>query len=494
MSPSSEVGVYEFRMPSLGADMESGTLLEWRVAPGDVVRRGDIVALVDTEKAEIEVEIFAAGTVEELVVREGAEVPVGTLLARVRTVAAPEPAGATPEPAPPARPARAAPPPLPITAAAPPPAVARVATIVTGRVETIAPGRGAAGSAGRGEAIAPPRAEAAAPRRAAAAAPAATAPSALAPTRERPPASPSARRRARQLGIDLVTVAGSGPSGAITRTDVETAAAEAAARAAELAGRAAAPATSTMAATATPSPRRRDEGQAAPLPTVPRRSARPGGLRRALAAAMERSNREIPHYYLSTEIDLQRARGWLDAANQQRSIADRILPAVLFLKAIALAAREVPELNGFWIDGAFRPGDGIHLGVAISRREGEVVVPAIRDVDAMSLDQLMAALRDLVRRARSGSLRSSELDAATLTVTNLGELGVSTVFGVIYPPQVALVGIGRIVDRPRAIDGMLAVRPAASLSLAADHRASDGYRGARFLGRIEASLQRPEVL
>ena len=121
-------------------------------------------------------------------------------------------------------------------------------------------------------------------------------------------------------------------------------------------------------------------------------------------------------------------------------------------------------------------------------------MPAIHDVDTLTLDQLMSALRDLVKRARGGSLRSSELTDATLTVTNLGELGVAAVFGVIYPPQVALVGVGRIVDRPRAVDGMLAVRPTAILSLAADHRSSDGYRGARFLASIESRLQKPEAL
>jgi pyruvate dehydrogenase E2 component (dihydrolipoamide acetyltransferase) len=209
---------------------------------------------------------------------------------------------------------------------------------------------------------------------------------------------------------------------------------------------------------------------------------------------MERSNREIPHYYLSTDVDLARARTWLDQTNAKAPITERVLPAVLFLKAIALAARQVPEMNGWWIEGTFRPGDGIHLGIAISRREGEVMVPALHDVDAMSVAEVMAALRDLVRRARAGTLRSSELSGATLTVTNLGELGVGAVFGVIYPPQVALVGIGRMVDRPRAIDGMLAVRPTATLSLAADHRASDGYRGARFLAAIDALLQKPEEL
>jgi pyruvate dehydrogenase E2 component (dihydrolipoamide acetyltransferase) len=316
---------------------------------------------------------------------------------------------------------------------------------------------------------------------------------------ERPPASPSARRRARELGIDLGVLTPSGRSGAIVRADVEEAARAAAARAADAA------AGSRARALLEPRPGEPGLGEAAPAPppgphapaepiAAAARGWRPSGLRRALAAAMERSNREIPHYYLATDVDFHRARAWLDETNRQRPVTERILPAALFLKAVALAAREVPETNGFWIDGAFRPGDGVHLGVAISRREGEVVVPALHDVDALTLGELMVALRDLVRRARAGSLRSSELTDATLTVTNLGDLGVAAVFGVIYPPQVALVGIGRVTDRPRAVDGMLAVRPMATISLAADHRASDGYRGARFLGAIEARLQTPEAL
>jgi pyruvate dehydrogenase E2 component (dihydrolipoamide acetyltransferase) len=167
---------------------------------------------------------------------------------------------------------------------------------------------------------------------------------------------------------------------------------------------------------------------------------------------------------------------------------------VLMLKAAALAAREAPELNGYWIDGGFRPGPGIHLGVAISRKGGEVVVPALHDADARSLDELMAALRDLVQRARGGSLRSSEVADATLSVTNLGDLGASSVLGVIYPPQVALVGFGSIEERPCAVQGMLAVRPRVTATLAADHRASDGFRGGRFLNRIGELLQEPEAL
>jgi pyruvate dehydrogenase E2 component (dihydrolipoamide acetyltransferase) len=337
------------------------------------------------------------------------------------------------------------------------------------------------------------------------------------PTRERPTtagrvrASPAARRRAAELGLDLATIAGRGPGGAVVLADVEAAPSAVPARRhvhpvarkmAEVLGvdLATVPGTGTSGAVtkadveaavrrlqAAPAP------EPAPAPVAAPRAAE-RGLRKALAAAMERANREIPHYYLATDVDLKRCLDWLEEANRRRPTTQRLLPAVLFLKAVALAARQVPEINGFWVDGAWRPGDGVHLGVAISRRTGEVVVPAIRDADRLDVGALMDHLRDLVQRARAGSLRSSEVSGATLTVTNLGDLGVAAVFGVIYPPQVALVGFGRVEERPRAKDGMLAVRPTVTLSLAADHRASDGYRGARFLAAVDALLQSPEKL
>jgi pyruvate dehydrogenase E2 component (dihydrolipoamide acetyltransferase) len=209
-------------------------------------------------------------------------------------------------------------------------------------------------------------------------------------------------------------------------------------------------------------------------------------MRKAIAAAMARSKREIPHYYLATRIDVSRATAWLTAENLKRPVAERMLYSVLLLKAVALAIREFPEMNGFWIDGGFKPSEAVHVGVAIA--------PAIHDVDKKSLGELMVNLRDLVKRVRAGVLRSSEIADATITVTSLGEQGVETVFGIIYPPQVALVGFGKIVERPWAADGMVGARPVISATLAADHRASDGHRGALFLAALERILQKPEEL
>jgi pyruvate dehydrogenase E2 component (dihydrolipoamide acetyltransferase) len=401
----------EFRMPSLGADMEAGTLVEWLVQPGDRVGRGQVIAAVETEKGIIEIEVFADGMIEQLVVQPGAQVPVGTVLAMIRADGAPTTAKTAPEPA------------------------------------VVAPHTA-------------PRLEAAPPSPA----PLGPSPDAIPGPRLR--ASPLARRLATQLGIDLRTVQGSGPHGAIERADVERAAATAKAEA---------------------------EG---PKPVTPQPSSVDfqAGMRRAIAAAMTSSKREIPHYYLETRIDMSRALRWLEAANQQRSVKERLLSTVLLLKAVARALGDVPELNGYWQDDRHQPQEGIHIGFAIALRQGGLVTPALHHVDLKSLDEMMEAMRDLIMRARAGRLRSSEMTDATITVTNLGDLGVETVYGVIYPPQVALVGFGKIAEQPWAEQGMLGVRPVLTATLAADHRATDGRRGAQFLEALNHYLQEVETL
>lgn len=401
----------EFRMPSLGADMEKGTVVEWRVRPGDTLHRGDVILEVETEKGLIEVEIWEDGVVESILVDVGQEVPVGTPLALIRATPGAASALPTPasSPAPPALPVAVEPIPAPI-----------------------------------------------APRTAPSPAPAASA-------SERLRVSPRARRRAADLGIDLAAVRGSGDGGAITEADVERAA-----------GTHPALATTPRAAIAT--------------------AAQQAAMRRAIGAAMARSKREIPHYYLDTQIDMSRSLAWLTEQNLTRPVTSRLLYAALLIKAVALAAREIPEMNGTYGEGAFLPSAGVHVGVAISLRQGGLVAPAIHDVDRKNVDALMSAFRDLAQRARAGVLRSSEISDATITITSLGETGVDRVFGVIYPPQVALVGFGAILERPWAEHGAVGVRPVMVATLSADHRASNGHGGARFLTVINRLLQTPEQL
>jgi pyruvate dehydrogenase E2 component (dihydrolipoamide acetyltransferase) len=431
----------EFRMPSLGADMEAGTLLEWRVKPGQAVRRGEIVAVVDTDKAAIDVEIWMDGVVEQLIVPPGTKVPVGTVLALIRVPG--ETAEAPPVQAPPVRSAVAPGVAVPVPRAAPAPPHVHATPWARRLAADLKVDLARVQGTGPGGVIVHEDIERAAANLSAQAAPSGG--------EERLRISPAARRRARELGVDLEKVRPAVPGASISLVDVERAAAS----------------------------RQAPPAPLAPLAGVERAQA----MRRAIAAAMARSKREIPHYYLGLEIDLGAALAWLEAENQKRRITDRLVYAVLLIKAVALAVHEVPEMNGFWRDGRFDPGPGVHPGIAISLRGGGLVAPALRDADRKPLGQLMQELRDLVTRARSYSLRSSEMSDPTLTITNLGEQGVDQVFGVIFPPQVALIGFGRVSPQRRL-----------HASLSGDHRASDGHRGGLFLTAIARRLQSPESL
>jgi pyruvate dehydrogenase E2 component (dihydrolipoamide acetyltransferase) len=217
-------------------------------------------------------------------------------------------------------------------------------------------------------------------------------------------------------------------------------------------------------------------------------------MRRAIAAAMSKSKREIPHYYLATTFDMSRVLAWVEAENQKRSIDRRLLPAIVLIKAVAVTLAEMRQLNGFWLDGGFRPAEGVHVGLAIAMKGGGLVAPAVHDTDKKSLDELMIALHELIPRARTGRLRSSEMTDATATLTNLGDLGVESVYGAVYPPQVALVGFGKISRRPWVEGDTVCVRPLLTATLAADHRSTDGRYGARFLEVLNGRLQTPEQL
>lgn len=388
----------EFVMPKLGADMTAGLLVAWRKKPGDVVRRGDVVAEVETDKGVIDVEIFTSGTIDTLLVQEGQKVPVGTVLAMVREEGAASAPSVTPA---------LAPWPAPTVAPSPTPMV------VMGDAQRLR-------------------------------------------------ISPAARALAQQLQVDPTTLQGTGPGGAITREDIEKA--------------------------ATP------KQPAPPTPAVPPVREQAARMRQAIAAAMSRSKREIPHYYLSTTIDMHRAMKWLSEENARRSVTERLLSGVLLVKAAALALRQVPEMNAVWESDQVKLLPAIHVGVAISLRQGGLIAPALHDTDTQSLDQLMQNFRDLVTRTRAGALRGSELADATITVTSLGEQGVEAVYGIINPPQVAIVGFGKVVERPWVVDGQVVPRQVLTATLAADHRVSDGHRGGLYLTAVERLLQEPEKL
>ncbi|WP_330300674.1 2-oxo acid dehydrogenase subunit E2 [Streptomyces sp. NBC_00503] len=436
----------DFTMPSLGSDMEEGTLVEWLVSPGDTVAKGDVVAVVETAKSTIEVECFDSGTISALLVTPGTTVPVGTRMAVIGSAVGPEAPAVAKQPAAPATGLRAAPGRT---------VVPGVDTVSTPLVRHLAERKGidlsSVHGSGKGGRITRSDVEHAPVE---------------APHRVK--ASPLARRLAQAAGVDLSALRGTGRSGTIRADDVRAAAEGAPAGTGE-----------SHEPVRPPSP-------ATPEPLPPARSA--------IAALMARANREIPHYYLSTRVDLAVAMTWMRHRNASMPVAERLVPAALLLKSVALAARQVPELNGYWREEEFVPAGAVRLGVAVSLRGGGLVAPALTDADTMPLPELMATLKDLVSRARGGRLRASETADPTLTVTNLGDQGVEAVFGVIYPPQVALVGLGRVIEQPVAVDGMLTVHPTVTATLSADHRASDGATGARFLTAIDRLLQRPEEL
>ncbi|GGK81940.1 dihydrolipoamide acetyltransferase family protein [Amphritea balenae] len=384
----------ELTMPSFGADMDSGLLQEWLVKQGDPVSKGDIVAVIETHKGAIDMEVFQSGTVRALLVEPGTRVKVGMPIADIDDGASAPASGASAsEPAP---------------------------QHTSDKTAVSTP--------------------------------------ALQRSQDRVKASPLARRLAENAAIPLQDLQGSGPDGAIIAVDVNAA----------IAGS--------------------DPGAAVPKP--PDRSA----MRQAIDAAMTRSNREIPHYYLATTIDLQAASQWLAAFNLEQEPDQQLLITVLLHKAVAVALRDNPEFNGFYIENHFQPSPDIHLATAISLRGGGLITPAIRYADQLTLPEMMDKMRDLTLRVRRGGLRSSEMSDAGITVSGMGERGVETVFGVIYPPQVAIIGLGKPELRPWVIDNTVQARLLVNISLAADHRVSDGRQGAKLLRSINKLLQQPECL
>ncbi len=399
-----------FTMPSLGADMEKGKLIEWLVKPGDRVAKGDIVAVVETQKGAIEIEIFEAGVIGALLAAPGQTLPVGAPLARLGAAGDDEIATAPVAP-------KAA---VPVPAPAPP-------------VQPAAPGAVATAPAAGGTVL----------------------------------ASPAARASAAERGIALEAVAGSGPGGAILLSDVER----------------------HVPAPATP---------VAEPAREQRPKSKPGldmtEMRRAIAAAMSRSKREIPHYYLSHDIDLQTAQDRLTALNADRTPDRRLLMGAMLIRATVRALAKVPELNGRFEAEPFAASASVHCGLAVAMRGGGLIAPAILDAQGMDLDAIMEAMRDMVARTRTGRLRNSEITQGTITISSLGETGVDALFGVIYPPQVALLGFGAPRLRPMVREGRVEPRLGVTASLAADHRVSDGRRGALFLSEINRLLQEPESL
>jgi pyruvate dehydrogenase E2 component (dihydrolipoamide acetyltransferase) len=388
----------DFLMPSLGADMEAGILVEWRKRPGDSVKRGDIIADVETQKGLIEIEVFDEGVIGELFIKEGTKVPVGTVMATIN------------------------------------PSTSELETKETTTQKTVI---------------------------------------AIQPTEEKTikkvvteqfekkqiKASPLAKRIAAENNIDLSQLQGTGEGGAITKEDIENAITQ-------------------------------KEKITKPEEKM---SHQLEAIRLAVAAAVSKSNKEIPHYYLEKKIDMTKALTWLRESNSKRPIQKRLLPAALIIKATAKSLVDFPNLNAIW-DNGVQPKKEINIGFVVSLRNGGVIVPTIRNANLKSIDEIMEALNDIIPRARAMKLRSSDLIDSTITITSLGEGGADTVFGVIYPPQVAIVGFGGSSQQAVVDNGMLGIRSVFTATLAGDHRVTDGLTGSDFLSTLNNYLQNPESL
>ena len=217
-------------------------------------------------------------------------------------------------------------------------------------------------------------------------------------------------------------------------------------------------------------------------------------MRKAIAAVVSRSKQEVPHYYLQQDICLDQAHRWLSQHNQSAALTDRILINALLYCAIAKALASFTQFNGFYINGEYQARDVVHLGNVINLRKGGLVVAAIHNAHTLSPTQMMDKIKDQVIRAKEGGLRMSEMQDATITVSNMGERGVDSIQSIVFPPQVAIIGVGRVRASPWIVDEKVVSANIATLTLAADHRVSDGHTGARLLNKIDSFLQKPKAL
>jgi pyruvate dehydrogenase E2 component (dihydrolipoamide acetyltransferase) len=439
-------------MPRLSDSMEEGTILKWLKADGDEIARGDELVEIETDKATMTYEADTAGTLS-IVAQEGETLPIGQVIAR-------------------------------IGAAGEAPAAAEAPAQATQQAE--ASGNGAPSEA-------PP-----APAPAATVEPPAAAPApAPAPSAEgnggRPKASPVARRIAREQGIDLTTLQGTGPGGRIVKADVEAAATGGAPAAPE--------------APAPEAPAEAVPAKAAPPPPAPVAVAEAGTAKgdvrvqelsrtqQVIARRMAESKATVPHFAISTDVDMEAAvalRAQLKTAVEETG---GTLPSYndMVVKASAIALREFPRANGSYKDGRFELYSRVNVGVAVAAQEA-LIVPTVFDADKKSLSEVARDSRALAERVRAGEVTPPELSGGTFTVSNLGMFGVTEFVAVINPPQAAILAVGKMEPRAVVRDGEVVARNTLSLTLACDHRILYGADAAEFLARIKALLEQPILL
>jgi pyruvate dehydrogenase E2 component (dihydrolipoamide acetyltransferase) len=453
-------------MPKLSEAMETGRIIKWLKKEGDPVRGGDILAEIETDKADVEMEAFGAGVLRKIVVPAGERVPIGALIGVIADPAE-DIAGVLAEAGSGAPRSEAAPAPggerLSDAAAAMASPVARSAE-VSERPAAVPPQPRREDHAGRSPA---PEKGPAAPARAVAPAPAAEVPAArpagaATPGGGRVKASPLARKIAAQAGVNLQLIQGSGPGGRIVRRDVEAAASRPVPAAAE----------------------------AAPAAAGPEYEDRPlSPIRATIARRMPQSKAPVPHFYVTSEVSMDAAWGLREQLNGLEG-QPRISVNDLVIRACALALLRHPGINASFQGESIRVWNRVHVGIAVALDEG-LITPVLRDCHARSLAQIAAGAHDLVERTRTRKLRANELGGATFSVSNLGMYDVADFSAIINPPEAAILAVGSVRRLP-VVDGerVIAARRM-SLTLSCDHRVIDGAMGARFLQDVKRLLEEP---
>ena len=405
-------------MPQMGYDMREGTVVRWYKQEGETVDRGEVIADIETDKATVEFEAYTGGVLGRIVAQEGVAVPVGELIAIITDPGEALPEADAPAAAPAAEPAPA--PEAPAVADAPP-------------------------------ADAPPSADG------------------------RVRASPIARRLARERGIDLALVSGTGPNGRVTERDVENYQPSAPAPAPESA----------------PTPAPAPVAAPAAAPTDSRIEL--SRMRQTIARVTSDSKSSAPHFYVTAEIDMGKAMALRRDVNDAADPDNRVSVNDLMVKACALALARHPKFNSFYRGDHLEVHGAMNIGIAIALESG-LILPGVSNCESKSLLQIATATKDLISRANSGTLRNEEYSSTTFSISNMGMFDVESFTAIIYPPHAAILAVGSVKQQPVVRDGELAVGTMMKATLSTDHRVADGAEAAQFLMEIKRVLENPVAL
>jgi pyruvate dehydrogenase E2 component (dihydrolipoamide acetyltransferase) len=403
-------------MPQMGYDMREGTVVRWHKQEGETVNRGEVIADIETDKATVEFEAYTGGVLGRIVAEAGIAVPVGQLIAIIT-----EPGEAVPEaaaPAPSAAPAPVAAPPAPEPTPAPAPS---------------------------------------------------SAPSADGGVR----ASPIARRLARERGIDLALVTGSGPNGRITERDVEN--------------------YQPAAAAPEPVPAAAPAPAFAPMDAPADSRIELSRMRQTIARVTSDSKSTAPHFYVTAEIDMGKAMSMRRDVNDASDPENRVSVNDLMVKACALALAKHPKFNSFFRGDYLEVRGAMNIGIAIALESG-LILPGVSNCESKSLLQIAAGTKDLIARANGGTLRNEEYSSTTFSISNMGMFDVESFTAIIYPPHAAILAVGSVKQQPVVRDGELAVGQMMKATLSTDHRVADGAEAAQFLMEIKRVLENPVSL